>query len=137
MALAKEIMGVSVLKKSPFVTSSDILLFYSHFSQRSGSRVYVKPVVCSDKKRFQRTTPLAAITESLVKIAPAELAFQFKVKAVITVRNNSKEDLKDSLVKRWDSLTDLIRRNVVLQLISTEVDPSKFLFSFLGFQELL
>lgn len=126
MALAKEIMGISLLKKSPFVTSSaNILLFNTHFIQRSGNRVCVKPVVCSDKKRFQRTTPLAAITESLVKIAP-ELAFQFKVKAVITVRNNSKEDLKDSLVKRWDSLTDLIRRNVVLQLISTEVDPSKF-----------
>ncbi|KAK1375898.1 Lipoxygenase [Heracleum sosnowskyi] len=123
MALANEIMGFSVLKNSSFVTSSNILLLNSHFScQRSGNRVCFSPVVCSDKNRFQRTTPLAAITESLVKIAP-ELAVKFTVRAVITVRNNSKQDFKDSLVKRWDSLTNLIRRNVVLQLVSTQVDP--------------
>ena len=133
MALAKEIMGFSVVKnsKSAFVTSSNILMLNNHFPQRDAKRHSVNPVVCSEEKRFQRTTPLAAITESVVKMAPQQPG-KLKVKAVINVRNNRKQDLKDSLVKRWDSLTDKITRNVVLQLISTQVDPSKSLPSTMG-----
>lgn len=125
MALTKDFMGFSVLDKSSFVTSSNILLFNNHFTHRTGNHRFsvVNPVVlcCSDNKRFQRTTPLAAVTDNLVRVAP-EKPVRFKVRAVITVRNKVKEDFKDSLVRHVDSFADKFGRNVVLQLVSTQVD---------------
>lgn len=78
---------------------------------------------------------MAAISEDLVKasspssVPAAEKAVRFKVRAVVTVRNKIKEDFKETLVKHLDALTDRIGRNVVLELISTEIDPSKSLSS--------
>ncbi|CAL5345385.1 unnamed protein product [Camellia sinensis] len=46
--------------------------------------------------------------------------------AVVTVRKKHKEGLKEALVKRLDALTDKIGRNVVLQLVSTDMDPNDF-----------
>lgn len=43
----------------------------------------------------------------------------------MTVKNKNKQDFKDKIVKHLDSLTDKIGRNIVLQLVSTEIDPSK------------
>ncbi|KAL8138588.1 hypothetical protein V2J09_004589 [Rumex salicifolius] len=45
------------------------------------------------------------------------------VRAVVTVRNKNKEDLKGAIVRQLDSLADLIGNNVVLELLSTEIDP--------------
>lgn len=130
MALTKEIMGISVFEKSSFVTSSNILLFNNHFTHRTGNHksCVVNPLVlcCSDNnnKRFQRTTPSAAVTDNLLRVAP-EKPVRFKVRAVITVRNKIKEDFKESVVRHVDSFADKFGRNVVLQLVSTQVDLSK------------
>ncbi|XP_014624147.1 linoleate 13S-lipoxygenase 3-1, chloroplastic-like [Glycine max] len=49
---------------------------------------------------------------------------QFKVRAVVTVRNKIKEDFKETMLKHLDAINDSIEtRNVVLELISTEIDP--------------
>lgn len=48
---------------------------------------------------------------------------KFKVRAVVTVKNKSKKDFKDSIVKHLDAFTDKVGRNVVLQLVSSEIDP--------------
>ncbi|KAK9734451.1 hypothetical protein RND81_04G140700 [Saponaria officinalis] len=48
---------------------------------------------------------------------------KIKVKVVVTVRNKIKEDLKELIVKRLDNLCDIFGRNVVLQLVSTKIDP--------------
>lgn len=82
------------------------------------------------------TTPVvAAISEDLdlVKVVP-EKAVKFKVRAVVTVRNKNKEDFKETLVKHLDAFTDKIGRNVALELISTDYDPSEFkILMFLHF----
>lgn len=84
---------------------------------------------------------VAAISEDLVKTLrfntlgrnqeneEVEKAVQFKVRAVVTVRNKNKEDFKETLVKHLDAFTDKIGRNVVLELISIQVDPSKLVIS--------
>jgi lipoxygenase len=82
--------------------------------------------------------PVAAISEDLMKNSsspssissssssvPAEKPVKFKVRAVVTVRNKIKEDFKETFVKHLDAFTDRIGRNVVLELFSTEIDPSK------------
>lgn len=78
---------------------------------------------------------VAAISEETLRISTVgrkqekeeeeEKSVKFKVRAVATVRNKNKEDFKDTLVKHLDAFTDQIGRNVVLELISTQVDPSK------------
>lgn len=85
-----------------------------------------------------KSGPVAAVSEDLVRRSvPAaadnvpEKPVKFKVRAVVTVRNKNKEDLKDTLVKHLDAFTDKIGRNVVFELISTELDPSKSKTNFL------
>lgn len=132
MAMAKEIMGVSLIDRSSFLTKQNKFL--------------VNPFALPLEKR--RAVPLrkvvrgpvAAISEDLVKKAlplpvPSDKTEKFKVRAVVTVRNKSKEDFKDSIVKHLDAFTDKIGRNVVLQLVSTEIDPSKPIFLFLSVSE--
>nr|CAD1835722.1 unnamed protein product [Ananas comosus var. bracteatus] len=46
-----------------------------------------------------------------------------KARAALTVRRKSKEDFKDAIAGHLDALADMIGRNVVLELISTDVDP--------------
>lgn len=73
-------------------------------------------------KKVLKAPVVAAISEDLIRITP-EKAVKFKVRAVVTVRNKNKEDLKESLLKQLDAFTDKIGRNVVLELISSEIDP--------------
>ena len=83
-------------------------------------------------RKVSKLAPVvAAISEDLIKAVPdqKEKAVKFKVRAVVTVRNKNKEDFKETLVKHLDAFTEMIGRNVVLQLISTEENPSKC-FSF-------
>ncbi|KAK6148754.1 hypothetical protein DH2020_016279 [Rehmannia glutinosa] len=125
MALAREIMGSSLIEKSPFIgASSSSRVFQNQHKNRvflpfEGRRV--QPVM---RRGLKSTTPVAAISEDLdlVKVVP-EKAVKFKVRAVLTVRNKNKEDLKEALVKHWDAFTDKIGRNVVLELISSDIDP--------------
>lgn len=123
MALAKEIMGISLLEKS----SSSMALFNPNnyhkekhlwFNQQFQGRRNL-----SRRKAFRQST-MAAISENLIKVVP-EKAVKFKVRAVVTVRNKNKEDLKETIVKHLDAFTDKIGRNVTLELISTDMDPSK------------
>ncbi|KAF5466362.1 hypothetical protein F2P56_016293 [Juglans regia] len=132
MAMAKEIMGGSLIQRSSFVSSSKVFLNPS-FQKKKQNQFLVNPLVVPlEKTRFVRMRkvvrgPVAAISEDLVKRLPvavsADKAEKFKVRAVVTVRNKNKEDLKDKIVKHLDAITDKIGLNVVLQLVSTEIDP--------------
>ncbi|KAL6585204.1 hypothetical protein OROMI_004493 [Orobanche minor] len=125
MAMAREMMGTSLIEKSRFLASSpsSILVLDRQkkrfFRPMEGRRV--QPVIRRDLKG---TTPVAAISEDLdlVKVVP-EKAVKFKVRAVVTVRNKNKEDFKEALVKHFDALADKLGRNIALELISTDIDP--------------
>ncbi|GER28382.1 lipoxygenase [Striga asiatica] len=124
MALAREIMGFSLIERSSFLDASSSRLLLNRpknrfFVPRGGRRV--QPVV---NRAVKGTTPVAAIIEDLdlVKVVP-EKAVKFKVRAVVTVRNKNKEDFNEALVKHLDSFADKIGRNVVLELISNDIDP--------------
>lgn len=127
MAVVKEIMGCSMVEGSSFVSSSKVLLNHG-FQQRN--QLLGRPLWVPLEKRGLHLRsvvrqPVAAVSEDLMKASavPAEKAVKFKVRAVLTVKKKNKEDLKETLVKHLDSLTDKIGRNVVLELISTEIDP--------------
>lgn len=131
MAISKEIMGGSMIERSSFVSSTNVFL-----NQKKQNMLIVNPVLVPLERRrvvvpLRKVVkgPVAAVSEDLVKAVPfsvpAEKAEKFKVRAVVTVKNKSKEDFKDTIVKNLDAFTDKIGRNIVLQLVSTEIDPSK------------
>lgn len=120
MALANEFWGLSVMDKTKaasFLSSSNL-----------ENRVHVNRL-CLQRvmKRGMRMAPMASVSveQRVFKMVP-EKAVKFKVRAVVTVRNKKEEGLKETLIKRIDAFTDQLGRNVVLELISTEIDPSKF-----------
>ncbi|XP_061352781.1 linoleate 13S-lipoxygenase 3-1, chloroplastic-like [Gastrolobium bilobum] len=124
MVLAKEIMGSSLI-----VSSSKVLL-HNSFQQKQGQYLFHPILVPLGNRRVMRLRkaarfPVAAIGEDLVKASMhVEKPVQFKVRAVVTVRNKIKENFKETIAKHLDSITDRIgRRNVVLELISTVIDP--------------
>lgn len=140
MSLANGIMSSSLVKRSLFLSSSPKVLLGNSIQQNN--RYFINPVsVPLGNRRVLRLRksakfPVAAISEDLVKgssssssppppSVPAEKPVKFKVRAVVTVKNKIKEDFKETFVKHLDALTDRIGRNVVLELISTEIDPSK------------
>ena len=112
-----------------FSASSKVFLHNKH------GTFWVNPILLpSENPRVMRLRkgakfPVAAISEDLIKTTltvQAEKPVQFKVRAVVTVRNKIKEDFKETMLKHFDAINDRIgTRNVVLELISTEIDPSK------------
>ncbi|WVZ21446.1 hypothetical protein V8G54_008768, partial [Vigna mungo] len=71
--------------------------------------------------------PVAAISQDFIKTTlrvHAEKPVQFKVRAVVTVRNKIREDFRETMLKHLDAISDSIgTRNVVLELISTDINP--------------
>lgn len=138
MAGAKEIFGTSIMERSSLISSTK---FIQTLPYTKKFPVLIKPNYLRGKRLSVR--PVAAVSEDyyLIKTSqPSDLLghnhddsgdAKFKVRAVVTVRNKIKEDLKEALVKHIDNLSDKIGRNVVLQLVSSEIDPSMLLFSLL------
>lgn len=125
MALVKEIMGTSLWDRS-----SSLIILNNHFNHINNFIPLQKRRQVKTATRRRRISPVAAISDNFVRFVPEKTA-KFKVTAVVTVRNKNKEDLKEAIVKQLDALTDKIGRNVVLQLISTQTDPSKSFFLFI------
>ncbi|PKI74263.1 hypothetical protein CRG98_005320 [Punica granatum] len=130
MALSKEIVGSSLIERSSLVPSSKLRW------QSSPVLVPLKQGRSADLwKRKKVGAVRAAVSEDLVKAvsptppekgpaaAEAQAASKLKVRAVVTLRQKNKEDLQETIIKHLDAFTDRIGMNVVLQLVSTEVDP--------------
>ena len=135
MAMGKEIMGCSIIERSSFVSSTKVFLNHG-----KNNMFLVKPLqkrrVLVPLRKVVKHPVVAAVSEDLVKAVPivsvpAEKAEKFKVRAVVTVKNKNKEEFKDKIMKHLDSFTDKIGRNIALQLVSTEIDPSKPISVFL------
>ena len=128
MALAKELMGFS-----SFVFAS-----FKVFLHNKHGTFWVNPILLpSENTRVMRLRkgakfPLVAISEDLIKTTltvHAEKLVQFKVRAVVTMRNKIKEDLKETILKHLYAINNRIgTRNIVLEIISIEIDPSKQTF---------
>ncbi|KAK6796049.1 hypothetical protein RDI58_009504 [Solanum bulbocastanum] len=121
MALAKEIMGISLLEKSSSFTNSSSMALFNRNNYHKENHLWFNQQFQGRRNLFRQST-MAAISENLIKVVP-EKAVKFKVRAVVTVRNKNKEDLKETIVKHLDAFTDKIGRNVTLELISTDMDP--------------
>lgn len=77
--------------------------------------------------RVMRSPVLATISEEVVSLV-VEKPVKMKVRAVITVRRKNKENFRDTIANQLDALSDKIGKNVVLELISTEINISKLFY---------
>uniref|UniRef100_A0A803LDG3 Lipoxygenase n=1 Tax=Chenopodium quinoa TaxID=63459 RepID=A0A803LDG3_CHEQI len=121
MAGTKEILCSSIIEKSPYISSTKL-------TQKLNNNKRCSVSGKNFRGRRLSVTPVAAISEDyylIKKSKPSDLGFnnrddsgdaKIKVRAVITVRNKIKEDLKEALVKHFDNFSDMIGRNVVLQI---------------------
>ncbi|KAL6520798.1 hypothetical protein OROHE_016979 [Orobanche hederae] len=104
MALAREIMGSSLMEKSSFLgaSSSSTRLALTRNWNRSFLPLEGRRVQVVIRRGSKSTTPVAAISEDLgldlVKVMP-ENAVKFKVRAVATVMNKNKEDICNTQVR--------------------------------------
>lgn len=130
MALVREIVCASLVKKS-CVNLSSRSEFYNGFGLNQGCDQFAVKSIRGVRRFGKRNGRLkvgvvAAISEDLVRIVAAEKSVTFKVRAVVTVKNKSKEDMKETLAKHLDNFTEKFGRNVALELVSTEVDQSMY-----------
>ncbi|GKB94616.1 hypothetical protein Tco_0980753 [Tanacetum coccineum] len=104
MALAKELMGTSILQeKQPSFTSSKALkpMHQNHvpISENGSFRIRTKVVVVK-----------SAISEDIAKFVTKSekdsKKVSFKVRGVLTARNKVQEDFKETLVKKIDAFAD-------------------------------
>lgn len=76
------------------------------------------------RRSCRSTKVVAAISEDVVKLVVGKPEpVKFKVRAAVTVRRKNKEDFKEAIANQLDALSEKIGRNVLLELISTEINP--------------
>ncbi|XP_047317023.1 linoleate 13S-lipoxygenase 3-1, chloroplastic-like isoform X2 [Impatiens glandulifera] len=132
--IGKEIIGCAVVHKS----WPAVVVQVNQRRRRSNDQVWINPVVASGgetRKDHRQAASAAAMTTrkstpileptaiNLMIDTSPEKPVKFKVRAVATVRNKHKEDIKETIAKHIDSFADQIGRNVLFQLFSTEIDP--------------
>ncbi|CAN1286828.1 Lipoxygenase 4, chloroplastic [Linum perenne] len=130
MGLAKEIMGsgTSLIHGSSFVsTTRNWILLRRPVSVNPQKRGFRGPIVAAISedlmKKKQNSSSSLTAEEYNEENPAAAAAAKFTVRAVVTVRNKNKEDLKEAVNKQLDAFSDRVGRNVGLELISTELDP--------------
>ncbi|XP_009391451.2 putative lipoxygenase 5 [Musa acuminata AAA Group] len=125
MATSMEILASSLLQRTPLLPSSRSPLL------RGGeqSRLFLSPACFPLKKRssaagrvVRQPVSAAILTERFVRVETEERPVRFKVRAAVTVRRKKKEDLMATVANQLDAFSDRIGRNVVLELVSAEID---------------
>lgn len=91
------------------------------------------PLPAAHTRKCLRPT-MAVVSDRVQRAAVAEKAVKFKVRAIVTIRKKNKEDLKDIIGKHIDALYDRLGKNVLLQIVSTEIDQSTRRFRIDPFQ---
>lgn len=128
MAGTREILGSIPMVKIPTKSSS---VCSSHFNSQqqnisssvssSSNSILVKVI------RKAVATPMAStrIKSTINKASASETQLELEVKAMVTVKYDTGEYVKDMMFRWLDSEAHNAHKGVVLQLVSSQVDPSK------------
>ncbi|WOL20189.1 lipoxygenase 5 [Canna indica] len=123
-----EMLSSSLLQRTPLLPYSSSPL-YGGSEQSRG--LFLSPASFSVKQRRTCTvaravrSPAAAVvlTEKFVRVEPEEKPVRFKVRAAVTLRRKKTEKVQETIANQLDAFSDKIGRSVVLELVSTEIDP--------------
>ncbi|KAJ0987333.1 hypothetical protein J5N97_005689 [Dioscorea zingiberensis] len=128
MAATKELLSSSFLvqRSSPISSTSSLLLLHRDHNKLCFSPTFapLRPKNNNlNVKRAVRRPVAAVVSEKMVMSTAVERPVKFKVRASVTVKRKMKKDLKESFFDQLDAFTDKIGRNIVLELVSTDIDP--------------
>uniref|UniRef100_A0A7N0ZWW6 Lipoxygenase n=1 Tax=Kalanchoe fedtschenkoi TaxID=63787 RepID=A0A7N0ZWW6_KALFE len=90
-----------------------------------GRRRRLSNVSMKSKNRFNNIVAVAT-REDLMRAAVSAAnngVSKFNVKATVTIKNKLKPDLSERLVRSLDGIGDLFGKNVIIELVSVDVDP--------------
>ena len=125
--MAKEILGWS--KPIPH-------LVYLIHQQQTVLSSYPSYFFLCKRELLQRRVKRKAIAtvnrenQSFGDDISSEMPVTFKVNALVNVRYDRTEDVKEMMLHLFDTFRNSTQWALILQLLSTEIDPSK-LFTFL------
>lgn len=129
MAFSMEILGCSLSQRT-LLPSSSSPLFRAAGEQSSLRFLPVSERRICLARRAVRPPVVATMVmqERAVSAEAEEKPVRFKVRAAVTVRRKKKEDFKEAATNQFDAFFDKMGKNVVLELISANLDRSEFFF---------
>ncbi|MQM15448.1 hypothetical protein Taro_048393 [Colocasia esculenta] len=136
MAISRGILGPPVLERSSSLAIPSSMSRFLHGGgdsvRREGLCLYADPLPARRSRTCSSSTSSskrkvavvkAAVRERVANVAGAEDPVKLKVRASVTIRKKAKEDIRETITRQWDALSDKIGWNVVLQLVSEDIDP--------------
>ncbi|KAG0447540.1 hypothetical protein HPP92_028283 [Vanilla planifolia] len=122
MALQSEIAAFSLLDRSSLLPDLKTVKFGSKHSSSLCFNYPVRTLVRRTSSGSLRSIrpPAATISEEVLSLVVGK-PVKIKVRAAVTVRRKNKEDFREAIANQVDALSEKIGRNVVLELISTEI----------------
>ncbi|KAK6264724.1 hypothetical protein QQP08_019938 [Theobroma cacao] len=118
MAGTRDIYGSLTIDKLP--TKSFPCSHFRRHQQNYVSSPHSLPYSRKSTLVQARKVVAAPMAAALIK---AETPVQLKVKALVTVKHDTVENVKDMMFRWLASGGHTAQRGVILQLVSTEVDP--------------
>ncbi|XVF87484.1 hypothetical protein PTKIN_Ptkin18bG0123700 [Pterospermum kingtungense] len=131
-----------ILGSLPMAKLSTKSYFCSHFKAHQQQNIVSSPnplfynssnksMLVQPRKVVAIPMAVAHIKDESVGAAAAETPVQYELKALVTVKYDTKEYLKDMMFRWLDSDAHTAQTaGVILQLVSTEVDPILYFSSF-------
>ncbi|KAG0503658.1 hypothetical protein HPP92_003730 [Vanilla planifolia] len=122
MALQSEIAAFSLLDRSSLLPDLKTVKLGSKHSSSLCFNYHVRTPVRRTSSGSLRSIrpPAATISEEVLSLVVGK-PVKIKVRAAVTVRRKNKEDFREAIANQVDALSEKIGRNVVLELISTEI----------------
>ena len=137
MAMAKEILGASLLEKYNVNHWSKPVPRLGYLIRQHQSMLSSYHTFFSSSKRellqrnnVKRKAVATLNIEDQSTGVIVEKPITYKVNALVNVRYDKTEDVKEMMLQVFASFNNSTQRALILQLLSTEIDPSKQ-FTFL------
>ncbi|PKA52331.1 putative lipoxygenase 6 [Apostasia shenzhenica] len=125
MAFAAEVSGFFLLQRPSLLPDPKSVMFREN---QNSSLCFSSPTLFPAKQKRSTARslramkpPEATINEEVLNLVVGKRT-KLRVRAAVTVRKKNKEDFREAIVNHLDALSDKIGRNVVLELVSTEIN---------------
>lgn len=80
----------------------------------------------SGKARKSQVTGTMIVDRPVVSaLVEKEKPMKFTVRAAVTIRRKKRQSIKEKMEAQLDAFGDRIGQSIVLELLGTEIDPSK------------
>lgn len=128
MASSTEIFGALRYPKSPLFHSPHLRGRANHLCLPPASLPLEQGRGYRARKSRKVATSATATEDKTVRVETEKPA-QLRISVTVTVRRKKKEDIGEVIANQIDAWADKMGRSIVLELVSTEIDPSTLMIS--------